>query len=108
MNLQEQISRIQSMMGVINESKFFHRRVDLDRVKDLLKLHAQQVFYETESYEGFKYDLTLRAVEAIIYQDYELGWEDLPEQEEIDFVTEVSDMFEDIIIDLYKNIRGEL
>jgi hypothetical protein len=102
MNLQEQISRIQSMMGVINESKFFHRRVDLDRVKDLLKLHAQQVFYETESYEGFKYDLTLRAVEAIIYQDYELGWEDLPEQEEIEFVTEVSDLFEDTIKGLYK------
>jgi hypothetical protein len=101
MNLQEQISRIQSMMGVINETKFFHRRVDLDRIKNLLKLHAQQVFYETESYEGFKYDLTLRAVEAIIYQDYELGWEDLPEQEEIEFVTEVSDLFEDTIKDLY-------
>jgi hypothetical protein len=101
MNLQEQISRIQSMMGVINETKFFHRRVDLDRIKNLLNLHAQQVFYETESYEGFKYVITLRAVEAIIYQDYELGWEDLPEQEEIEFVTEVSDLFEDTIKDLY-------
>jgi hypothetical protein len=43
-----------------------------------------------------------------MWNEYEIGWEDLPEQEEIEFVTEVSDMFEDIIIDLYKNIRGEL
>jgi hypothetical protein len=43
-----------------------------------------------------------------MWNEYEIGWEDLPEQEEIDFVTEVSDMFEDTIIDLYKNIRGEL
>ena len=43
-----------------------------------------------------------------MYNTYELGWEDLPEQEEIDFVTEVSDMFEDIIIDLYKINRGKL
>ena len=39
---------------------------------------------------------------------YGIGWEDLPEEEEISFVTEVSDMFEDIIIDLYKDIRGKL
>jgi hypothetical protein len=96
------------MMGAINESKFFHRRVDLDEVKRLLPINASQVFYETESFKQFKYELTLRAVESIMYNEYELGWEDLPEQEEIDFVTEVSDMFEDTIIDLYKNIRGEL
>jgi len=108
MNLQEQISRIQSMMGNINESKFFHRRIDLDEVKRLLPINASQVFYETESFKQFKYELTLRAVESIMWNEYEIGWEDLPEQEEIDFVTEVSDMFEDIIIDLYKNIRGEL
>jgi hypothetical protein len=95
-------------MGTINESKFFHRRINLDEVKRLLKVNAQQVYYETESYEQFKYEVTLRAVESIMYNEYELGWEDLPEQEEIDFVTEVSDMFEDTIIDLYKNIRGEL
>ena len=102
MNLQEQISRIQSMMGTINESKFFHRRINLDEVKRLLKVNAQQVYYETESYEQFKYEVTLRAVESIMYNEYELGWEDLPEQEEIDFVTEVSDFFEDTIKPLYK------
>jgi hypothetical protein len=108
MNLQEQISRIQSMMGVINESKFFHMRIDLDEVKRLLPINASQVFYETESFKQFKYELTLKAVESIMWNEYEIGWEDLPEQEEIDFVTEVSDMFEDIIIDLYKISRGKL
>ena len=42
-----------------------------------------------------------------MWNEYNIGWEDLPEQEEIDFVTEVADMFEDIIIDLYKHIRGK-
>lgn len=101
MKLQEQILRIQSMMGVINESKFFRRRIDLDEVKWLLKVNAQQVFYETESFNQFKYELTLRAVEYIMHNEYELGWEDLPEQEEMDFVTEVSNMFEDTIKGLY-------
>jgi hypothetical protein len=63
------------------------------------------VFFETKSYKQFKYELTLRAVEAIMYNTYELGWEDLPEQEEIEFVTEVSDYFDDIIRDLYKGLK---
>ena len=74
----------------------------------MLPINAQQVYYETESYEQFKYELTLKAVESIMWNRYGIGWEDLPEQEEIDFVTEVADMFEDTIIDLYKNIRGKL
>ena len=104
--LQESIRKI--LREDINKSKFFHRRIDLDKVKRLLPVNAKQVFYETEGFGQFKYELTLRAVESIMWNEYEIGWEDLPEQEEIDFVTEVSDMFEDIIIDLYKNIRGEL
>jgi hypothetical protein len=107
MNLQEQISRITSMMGVINESKFFRRRVNLDKVKELLELHAEQVFFETESYGQFKYELTLKAVEAVMYQDYNLGWENLPEQEEIEFVNEIANLFEDTIKSLYKIIRNE-
>jgi len=102
MKLQEQISRIQSMMGVINESKFFRRRVNLDKVKNLLEIHAEQVFGETESYEQFKYELTLRAVEAVINQDHNLGWDELPEEEEIKFVTDVANLFEDTIKSLYK------
>ena len=90
------------------QSKFFHRRIDLDEVKWLLSINAEQVFHETESFGQFKYEVTLRAVESIMWNEYNIGWEDLPEQEEIKFVTEVSDMFEDIIIDLYKDIRGKL
>jgi hypothetical protein len=106
MNLQEHIRKV--LMENNNRSKFFHRRIDLDEVKLLLPINAQQVFHETENFVEFKYELTLRAVESIMYNEYELGWEDLPEEEEIDFVTEVSDMFEDTIIDLYKDIRGKL
>lgn len=103
MNLQENIHRIQSMMGVINESKFFHRRADLNKVKKLLPSFSRHVFYDTESYEEFKFELTLRAVEYVMWDEHELGWEHLPSDEEIEFVTEVSNIFEDIIKELYKS-----
>ena len=106
MKIQESIRRI--LREEISKSKFFHRRIDLDEVKKLLPINSRQTFYETESFAQFKYELTLRAVESIMYNEYGIEWEDLPEQEEIAFVTEVSDMFEDIIIDLYKINRGKL
>jgi hypothetical protein len=93
------------MMGTINESKFFHRRINLDVVKLLLPTNSRQIYYETKSYKQFKYELTLRSVEAIMYNEYELGWEDLPEQEEIEFVTEVSNYFDDTIRDLYNGLK---
>ena len=105
-NLQEHIRKVLKENN--GQSKFFHRRIDLDEVKWLLSINAEQVFHETESFGQFKYEVTLRAVESIMWNEYNIGWEDLPEQEEIDFVTEVADMFEDIIIDLYKYIRGKL
>ena len=43
-----------------------------------------------------------------MWNKYKLGYYDLPEQEEIEFVTKVSDMFNNIIIDLYKSIRGNM
>ena len=101
-NLEEQISRIQSMMGVINESNFFRRRVDLDKLIPLIGMYADQVFYETEGYDQFKYELTLRAVEDAIHQDFGLGWEELPSNEEIEFVTDISNVFDDRIRGLYK------
>ena len=61
----------EEMDGVINESKFFHRRVNLDDVKWFLPVFSQQVFYETESYEQFKYELTLRAVESVLWNEYQ-------------------------------------
>ena len=99
MNLQEHIRR------VLKESKFFHRRIDLDEVKKLLPINSRQIFHETKSFKQFKYELTLRAVEAIMYNEYGIGWEDLPEQEEIDFVTEVSNYFDDTIRDLYNGFK---
>ena len=86
----------------LNESKFFNRRTDLDKVKKLLPINSDQVFHETDSYNQFKYELTLRAVEAVLWNEHELGWEDLPSDEEIEFVSNVSDMFEDLIKELYK------
>jgi hypothetical protein len=103
MNLQEHIRKV--LMENNNGSKFFHRRINLDEVKWLLPVNSRQIYYETKSYKQFKYELTLRSVEAIMYNEYELGWEDLPEQEEIEFVTEVSDYFDDIIRDLYKGLK---
>ena len=100
MNLQESIRRI-LREEFLNETKFFRRRIKLDEIKRILPLNAEQVYYETESYEEFKYELTLRAVEAIMYNEYELGWEDLPSQEEIEFVTELSNKFEKTIRRLY-------
>ena len=105
MNLQEHIRKV--LRENNGQSKFFHRRIDLDEVKWLLSINAEQVFGETSSFDQFKYEVTLRAVESIMWNEYNIGWEDLPEQEEIDFVTEVADMFEDIIKDLYKHIRGK-
>jgi hypothetical protein len=90
---------------LLNESSFFLRRVNLDEVKELLPINAEQVFYETDSYEQFKYELTLRAVETIMWNDYELGWEDLPEQEEIEFVKRASNVLEKTIKKLY-NIQN--
>ena len=103
MNLQESIRRI--LREELNKSLFFRRRVNLDEVKKILPINAAQVYHETESYKQFKYELTLRAVEAIMWNEYELGWEDLPEQEEIDFVTEVSDILEKDIKQLYKKFN---
>ena len=102
MNLQESIRRI---LREELKSKFFRRRVPLDKVENLLRDYASQVFYETESYSQFKYELTLKAVEWIMWDEYKMGYEDLPEQEEIDFVTEVSDMFEDKIKSLYNHYK---
>ena len=104
MSLQENIKKI-LREEFLNETKFFRRRIKLNDVKRILPLNAEQVYYETESYEEFKYELTLRAVEAIMYNEYELSWEDLPFQEEIDFVTEVSDMFNDKIKSLYNHYK---
>ena len=106
MKLQESIYRIKEMMGIINESKFFRRRIDLNNVKNLLGNYASQVYYETKNYKQFKYELVLKVVERIMWKDYKLDWAELPEQEEIEFVTKISDMFEETIKKLYNKYHN--
>ena len=103
MNLQESIRKV--LREDLIKTKFFRRRIKLNDVKRILPLNAEQVYYETESYGQFKYELTLRVVEWIMWDEYKMGYEDLPEQEEIDFVTDVSDMFDDKIKSLYNHYK---
>jgi hypothetical protein len=86
---------------VLEESRFFQRRIDLDGLKKILSFFAHQMYYETNDYEGFKFHLTLKSVEAIMDNVYDMGWDELPEKEEVEFVTKVSDIFEDKIKELY-------
>ena len=106
MDLQEQISRIHEMMGVINESKYFHRRVQPSEIRREFNLFDDQVFYETNNYKQFKYELVLKSLEHIMWIKYNLEWDELPEQEEIDYVNKVADMYDHILRDLYdKNLN---
>ena len=86
---------------VLEESRFFQRRIDLDGLKKILSFFAHQMYYETNDYEGFKFHLTLKSVEAIMDNVYDMRWDELPEKEEVEFVTKVSDIFEDKIKELY-------
>ena len=105
MRLQEQIRKV-LREELLNETKFFLRRInDLDEIKNLLSINADQTYNETKSYDQFKYELTLRVVESIIWNRYGIGWEDLPEQEEIDYVTQVSNTFDKRIKQLYKEVQ---
>jgi hypothetical protein len=93
------------MMVTINESKFFHRRIDLGRVQELVQEYAKEVFYDTKSFEQFKYEVVLKAVEWIMWVDHEIAWDELPEAEEIVFVTHISNMFEPTIKSLYDQYK---
>ena len=86
---------------VLEESRFFQRRIDLDGLEKILSFFAHQMYYETDDYEGFKFHLTLKSVEAIMDNVYDMRWDELPEKEEVEFVTKVSDIFEDKIKELY-------
>jgi hypothetical protein len=46
-------------------------------------------------------------VEAIIWNKYKIGWEDLPEQQEIEFVTKVSDFLEKDIKLIYDSLNQQ-
>ena len=103
MKLQETIKRI-LREDALNKPKFFRRRVDIDKVQKLLLFNPQEVYYETKNYEQFKLALTLNAVEAIIWNKYEIGWEELPEKEEFEFVSKLSNVFEKDIKLIYDSL----
>ena len=98
MNLQESIRRV---LREELKTKFFLRRVTPEEVARYFSSFDGQVFFETESYEEFKYQLVLKSLEEVMWQEYNMGWEDLPEQEEIDYVNQVAEMYDDKIRILY-------
>lgn len=103
MNLNEKIYRIKQMMG-INESLFFRRRSDIEKIKELLPLFIDDVIEDEDynNFDEFKYQLTLRALEHYLRWAHDLYWDELPEQEEIEFVNYLSEIFNDTIKQLYK------
>lgn len=104
MNLQEQTNRIKQMMG-INESLFFRRRSNIEKIKELLPLFIDDVIEDEDynNFDEFKYQLTIRALEYYLKMTHELYWYELPEQEEIEFVNYLSEIFNDTIKELYKS-----
>ena len=107
MNLQEQISRMKSMMGVISETNFFRRRVAPSEISKYFPTFAQETFdqFDVKNYKDFKYNLVIRILEYIMWRDFEIGWEDLPEQDEINYVNTVSKMYNDEIEKLYNDTK---
>lgn len=93
---------IDNLQYNINESTFFRRRSDIEKVKDLLPLFVEDVSYEFDNYEDFKYQLTIRALEYYILLTHNLSWDELPYREETDFVNQISEMFDDTIKELYQ------
>jgi hypothetical protein len=85
----------------INESTFFRRRSDIKKIKDLLPLFVDDVFYDYENFEDFKYQLTIRALEYYIWLTHKLSWDELPYEEETDFVNQISEVLNDTIKELY-------
>ena len=100
MNLQEHIRKI-LREELINETKFFRRRIQPAEVASYFMLFAERVFLETSNYKQFRYELVLESLEHIMWQDYGMSWEDLPEQEEIDYINNVAEMYDEVIRAIY-------
>jgi hypothetical protein len=98
MNLQEQIRKV---LREELKTKFFLRRVTPEEVANNFSLYDGNVFFDTDGYEEFKYQLVLNSLEDVMWKKYNMGWEDLPEQEEIDYVNQVAEMYDDKIRNIY-------
>jgi hypothetical protein len=106
MNLQEQISRIQEMMGTLNESNFFERRVDLDEYKKKLKVGVPYIYYESHSLDEFKYKLLATTLSNYIYYKHDANvWENLEEDEINSFVDKLGELFGDLITSYYHDFK---
>jgi len=87
------------------ESKFFQRRVNIDKIRMYLPFFKSEVFHETKTFEQFKFELVLRVVEHILHKDHDLGWDELNDVEETEFVNKVAEQLDDIIRLYYKNTK---
>jgi hypothetical protein len=106
MNLQEQISRIQEMMGTLNESNFFERRVDLDGYKKTLESGVPYIYYESHSLDEFKYKLLLTTLSNYIYYKHDKNiWEDLDEEMIDSFVNKLDELFGDLVTNYYYDFK---
>jgi hypothetical protein len=97
-NLQEHIRKV---LKEELKTKFFLRRVTPEEVAKYFSLFDDQIFFETETYEEFRYQLVLKSLEHVMWQEYNMGWEELPEQEEIEYVNQIAEMYDDILLVLY-------
>lgn len=91
---------------VLDVSKYYRRRITLDEIKLMLSVYTDDVYYKTTNYNQFKYELTLDSVERIMWEEYGIGYEDLPERETIEFVTYVSEIFDEYITLLYNQTKN--
>jgi hypothetical protein len=106
MNLQEQISRIQEMMGTINESNFFSRRVDLDEFKNTIKLGVGYTFYDSNSLEIFKHKLLEATLSNYIYYKYNIEIFDELDGDDIEnFVNKLKKIFGDLVTGYYNDFK---
>jgi len=105
MNLQEQILRIQEMMGTINESNFFERRVDLENFKQQLSFGVPYIFHDTNSLEEFKYSLLQTTLSNYIFYKFKIEISNLPNNVVDTFIEKLYDQFNDIITKYYYNIK---
>mgnify|MGYP000415582171 CR=1 FL=1 len=55
------------------------------------------------NFDEFKYQLTIRTLEHYLKVTHKLYWDQLPEQEEIEFVNYLCVIFNDTIKEMYKS-----
>lgn len=94
------------MMGTLNESNFFERRVNLDEYGNMLKRGVPYIFYESYSLDEFKYKLLLTTLSNYIYYKHDTNiWEDLDEEMIDNFVNKLDEIFGDIVTSYYYDFK---